>query len=629
MFKKRNLLALLLCAFMVISTLGLPVSALSVQKTPSRNAIEGEVIVSIVAQGSQSGIFAMNQRVQTHEKAFSASGFIVKDSLDQSLASSATNGIRINSAVQSTAIRNMGHVYLLKYTNEYGSFAQAAKALREDLANQGIQVKYIEPNYRVYALGIGKASVNTNQAWHYNMIKAPEAWIVTPGSSAVKIAVLDTGIDTTHPNLQNYISTSLSRNFTGGSTTDVTDRQGHGTHVAGTIASYGSVSGVMQVATLVAVKVLGDDGSGSTYGIVEGILYASQIGADAINMSLGGGGFDQSMADACKTASQNGTVVVAATGNDGASTVSYPGAYPYVIGVGSVTNTRARSSFSNYGTGLDVMAPGSDIYSTKPGGGFQTMSGTSMATPHVAGVVGLIRSANKSLTAAQVEDILKRTCQPAGSASQYGSGIVDAYAAVLAANGDTPVEKATATTLTTNKATYVPGESVTVTAVVKDTKGVALNGAAVKLTTTAPNGTTTVNSGTSNASGLVSWSLPTSTSSAVGQYSLRADTTLTGYASSYANGSYRLENTSQNVTVTGSAYSDLKKWMTISSGYYKYNTSAVIYVVLSDGTYHKHGTISASSWYSYPNLSKKITGTAIAANGQRIAYSMTVRVSAN
>ncbi|MDY0394553.1 S8 family peptidase [Virgibacillus halophilus] len=274
-------------------------------------------------------------------------------------------------------------------------------------------------------------SVHPNQQWNYNMIKAPEAWEVTPGSSSTKIAVLDTGIDSNHPNLKNLVNTSLGKSFVGGTTSD---GNGHGTHVSGTIASYGNVSGVMQEATLIPVKVLSDSGSGSMYGIQQGIAYAASVDADVINMSLGGGGYDQGMEEAIQAANNQGTIVVAASGNDGIGSVSYPAAYDGAIAVGSVTSSKTRSSFSNYGSALDVMAPGSDIYSTVPNGGYATMSGTSMATPHVSGVMGLIRSANPNVSVSQARNILNNTAQPAGPALQYGHGIVDAQAAVQAAS---------------------------------------------------------------------------------------------------------------------------------------------------------------------------------------------------
>src|SRR5699024_3936212 len=120
--------------------------------------------------------------------------------------------------------------------------------------------------------------------------------------------------------------------------------------------------------------------------------YAASIDADVINMSLGGGGYFQGMEEAIDTANSQGTIVVAASGNDGARNVSYPAAYSGSIAVGSVTSSKTRSSFSNYGPELDVMAAGSNVYSTLPNNQYDALSGTFMASTHVAGVMALIRA---------------------------------------------------------------------------------------------------------------------------------------------------------------------------------------------------------------------------------------------
>ena len=147
-------------------------------------------------------------------------------------------------------------------------------------------------------------------------------------------------------------------------------------------------------------------------------------------MSLGGGGYNQAMDEATKNAAENGTIVVAASGNNSSSQISYPARYPNVIAVGAVNQNQARASFSNYGDGLEIMAPGVDIYSTYPNDEYKSWQGTSMATPHVAGVVGLMRAANAEITTEGVREILRETAQEAGESKFYGFGIVDAYEAV-------------------------------------------------------------------------------------------------------------------------------------------------------------------------------------------------------
>lgn len=398
----------------------------------SFETIKGQLVISVEADSKNSmenidgTIFSSASSVKLQEK-----GFQVKDSLLNSIQSESVQTLSQDFKID--VIDKMGLVYLIEYTeSNYKNVDKAKAELEKTLNDLGLNVRYVQENYTMHAVEIAPekispTSMHPNQAWHYEMINAPEAWEITPDSSSTRIAVLDTGIDSTHPSLSDFVSTSLGKSFVGG---DTGDRAGHGTHVAGTIASYGEVSGVMQHATLIPVKVLGDDGTGSMYGIQQGITYAASIDADVINMSLGGGGYFQGMEEAIETANSQGTIVVAASGNDGANNVSYPAAYSGSIAVGSVTSNKTRSSFSNYGSELDVMAPGSDIYSTLPNNQYDTLSGTSMASPHVAGVMGLIRATNPDISVDDARTILNNTAQDAGSELEYGHGIVDAYAAV-------------------------------------------------------------------------------------------------------------------------------------------------------------------------------------------------------
>ena len=394
--------------------------------------VDGQLVISIEADAGKASLKQTHDMLLASDQ-LSKAGFQVTKSLLNSLQTD------VAQAKKQDLVDEMGLVYLVEYAEStYHSLTQAKSELKKTLEHMDLKVRYIHENYMMQALetSLDKAkpmAVHPNQEWHYNMIKAPQAWQHVTGSSSTRIAVLDTGIDSYHASLSNLVNTSLGRSFVGG---DTGDRAGHGTHVAGTIASYGSVSGVMQNATLIPVKVLGDDGYGSMYGIMEGITYAASIGADVINMSLGGGGYFQGMDEAISAANNQGTIVVAATGNDGVSTVSYPAAYSGSIAVGSVTSNKSRSYFSNYGSGLDVMAPGSNIYSTVPNNRYASMSGTSMATPHVAGVLGLMRSANPNISVQSARSILTATAENAGSSYEYGHGIVNANAAVQSALGN-------------------------------------------------------------------------------------------------------------------------------------------------------------------------------------------------
>ena len=547
--KKHNHFGKLFVAIMVVFTM-LTSSAFATvdykaiiansgNSTEALGETTGELIISIKASPAQSGYEI--QTMENQENVFGLLGITVLDNLMEStFGNVGTYGMNSEtSTLKSEALETMGNTYLVAYdAAKYGDVQSASLAVAEALKSKGFLVNYVEPNYVVEAFGMAP-----NQEWHYNMIKAPQAWTITNGSSNVKIAVLDTGIDNTHPNLANFVNMSLAKSFVGG---DTMDRQKHGTHVSGTIASYGNVSGVMQNASLIPVKVLGDNGKGSTYGIQQGVLYAASIKADVINMSLGGGNYSAGMFDACTTAVNAGVVVIAASGNDGSGTVSYPAAYTNVIAVGAVDSNRQRATFSQYGTGLEVMAPGQDIYSTVPGGAYDTFSGTSMATPHVAGVAGLIRSVNKNLTSAEVREILKNTAVNAGSSNEYGYGIVDAYAAVQAAGGQIVTPPVTGTKTITAIATdydyYYRGETVqTVVTVTNENNGL-LTGAAVTLKFKKPNGSVVTYTGTTNENGQANFGIPSSYNMAYGVYTLTVTTTLANYESSTATKTIRFGN---------------------------------------------------------------------------------------
>jgi subtilisin family serine protease len=402
-------------------------------KNDQANSFEDQLIVSIESddsiEKSPAGIMNSNSNLANH-------GFQVVDSLmDNESSALQAEG---NQQLREEIVENMGWVYLLEYnTADYNSFEEAETALQQALKDEGLKVRHISKNEEVHATDAAvmnntAADLHPSQEWHYEMINAPEAWEITNGSSDVKIAVLDTGIDDNHQSLGDFVNTDLGENFVGGNST--MDDQGHGTHVSGTIASYGSVSGVMQEATLIPVKVLGADGSGSIFGIIDGVLHAVSVDADVINMSLGGGGYNPSFDEAVETAVNSGTIVVAASGNEYQSSISYPAAYESVIAVGSVTSDKTRSPFSNYGEGLELMAPGSNIYSTVPNNGYDTLSGTSMASPHVAGVAGLLRAANPNATVSEVRAAMNDTAESVGDPFEYGNGIVDAYGAVQQIN---------------------------------------------------------------------------------------------------------------------------------------------------------------------------------------------------
>ena len=232
--------------------------------------------------------------------------------------------------------------------------------------------------------------------WGVDLIEANLAWDTQTGSG-IKVAILDTGIDADHPDLVDNVMPGIS--FVGGREKWNNDANGHGSHVAGTIASVDNELGYVGVAPqadLYAVQVLNRRGSGNLSGLVSGLNWAVNEGVDVISMSLSfptGNTIDgltglQAALDAAETA---GIVVVAAAGNSGEEEVPYPAQYPTVLAIGATANTNDNlASYSNWGSRVDIAAPGSNITSTWKNGGYKTISGTSMATPHVAGVVALV-----------------------------------------------------------------------------------------------------------------------------------------------------------------------------------------------------------------------------------------------
>ncbi|AFY32043.1 S8 family serine peptidase [Calothrix sp. PCC 7507] len=288
--------------------------------------------------------------------------------------------------------------------------------------------------------------------WGADLVKAPEAWAKGYTGQGVVVAVVDTGVDYNHADLKNNIWTNTKEiadngidddgdgyiddvrgwNFVN-NTNEVMDDNSHGTHVSGTIAGENNdfgVTGVAYGAKIMPVKVLDDSGSGSYSAIANGIYYAVNHGANVINLSLGGDFPNSTLESAIDYASKKGVVVVMAAGNNGYPLVSYPAAYANKSGiaVGAVDQNNKMADFSNqpgFSQLAYVTAPGVNVYSTVPGDQYAYYSGTSMATPHVAGVVALMLSANPNLSAEQVRQIITSTAanssQSLSTSSNTGS----------------------------------------------------------------------------------------------------------------------------------------------------------------------------------------------------------------
>ena len=270
--------------------------------------------------------------------------------------------------------------------------------------------------------------------WNINAIGAPEAWASGYTGNGVTVAIVDTGVDLDHPDLRtnlfvnpgeipgngidddgNGFVDDVSGYDFADNDANANDESGHGTHVAGTIAAANNgfgATGIAPNATILPVRVLGANGSGSTLDVAAGIRYAANMGADIINLSLGGG-YSRAIDSAIQYAKSVGALIVAAAGNESSSVPGYPARFSAnsenVISVGAFNSSDRLARFSNdVGTSRSVQvdAPGVGIFSTSAGGGYATLSGTSMAAPHVAGLAALTLSANPNLTSIELRQLL-------------------------------------------------------------------------------------------------------------------------------------------------------------------------------------------------------------------------------
>jgi thermitase len=321
-------------------------------------------------------------------------------------------------------------------------------------ANQ--QVQYAEPNYLAEilgapdpvqpptALGAGPAAqVNDplfGQQWHHVKIHSPEAWDRSRGQG-VTVAIVDTGVACNHADLAGkcvagYDFVNMDA--------DPRDDHGHGTHVAGISAAAThngvGVAGVGYDARIMPMKALGATGNGGHASIASAITWAADNGAQVINMSLGGPFTSSTLRNAVAYAIGRGVTVVAAAGNDNTSNPTYPAAYPDVIGISATTQSDGRASFSNYGTYIDVAAPGVGIMSSVMSGSYQAWSGTSMASPVAAGLAALLKAQDMGRSPAQITQIMQSTADDLGAAGWdqlFGYGRINAQRALAAGNQPT------------------------------------------------------------------------------------------------------------------------------------------------------------------------------------------------
>ena len=296
---------------------------------------------------------------------------------------------------------------------------------------------FLAPNDQYYT-----NSFNSGQ-WALFQIDAPLAWDISTGSSDIVVAVTDNAINISHPDLVNKMVPGWDAVDNDNDPSPCGGNDGfHGSHVSGIVGAESNnnigVASIGYNVSIMPVKI-GDCNTGSLTSGYDGIIWAADNDADVINMSWGGGGSSTYGQNVCSYAWNLGTILIAAAGNDGTNQQFYPAAYDDVVAVASTTTGDSKSSFSQYGTWVSISAPGSSILSTDDGSSYQVTQGTSMASPLVAGLVGLMISHAPSASPQQVVDCLLSTAENIDAANsnyigQLGAGRINAYQALLCMN---------------------------------------------------------------------------------------------------------------------------------------------------------------------------------------------------
>lgn len=423
------------------------------QETVSMSAdfVPGEVIVQLKSVQQGAGVSAASVEAQRR----------VRETFSQRHALQRLRGIARSTELYALAdtpapMRIQGTEQWPERQRRKWQTLQAIAALKQDP-----DVLYAEPNYIRKAAAVPNDPLY-NRQWSLPMLDLPAAWDLTQGQG-VTVAVLDTGVDTDHLDLignlnladgYDFVSNATSAGDGNGRDPDPFDLDptNHGTHVAGIIAAVGDnargLTGVAHAATIMPLRVLGADGNGSDADVTAAIYYAARLSnssgqlpsqrADIINLSLGSTDVSTTMANAIDAAIDAGVIVVAAAGNNNSDESFYPAAQERVIAVSSVTDHRTRSSFSNFGTFIDVAAPGGGDYlndgfqggilSTLYASEYGELMGTSMAAPHVSGVIALMLARDDTLTLDRLRVGLDggSLTENIGAAESFGAGLINA-----------------------------------------------------------------------------------------------------------------------------------------------------------------------------------------------------------
>ena len=322
--------------------------------------------------------------------------------------------------------------------------APGAVFASQALADVADSIDYLEPDSVV----TGDSTPNdpafseASKVYGLNKVEAATAWDFSSGRSDIVLAILDTGIDRGHIEFAGRIVAGYDF-INDDDAPD--DDHGHGTHVAGIAAAaadngQGS-AGVCPRCQIMPVKVLGSGNSGTWGTVAAGIYFAVDNGARVINLSLTSSATSRTLEDAIAYAQEHDVIVVAASGNAASSVPYYPAAIPWVVAVSATTDDDTLWSSSNIGEHLDLAAPGHRIYSTYKEGSYAYMTGTSMASPYVTGLAGLVASLDSTLSASTIIDLMAANADDLGDEGKdahFGYGRINAYATLFAANGGRP-----------------------------------------------------------------------------------------------------------------------------------------------------------------------------------------------
>lgn len=369
---------------------------------------------------------------------------------------------KLNKNNQVTTISALSHnknsllygAYEINFSNN-----KDIKALARQYQNN-LYIEYAEPKYHLSTHLFSPNDTYYSEQWNLSKINTPEAWDYDSdsnpygGDSSVKIAVLDTGVS--YENYETYVQAPdlANTNFVSGydfvnNDNHANDDNGHGTNITEIIAaSTNNAKGIAGIAfnvSIMPVKVMDGNGEGSIIHVASGIEWAVNHGADIINMSIGTGEeefYSETLYDAVKYAQNNEVILLSSTGNDGVNRIYYPAAYPEVIAIGASNSSNTLASFSNYGQGIDLVAPGTNILAEYCNNNCSdhnlvSASGTSQAVPHISAAAGLLFSYGSSSN--QIKALLTSSTQDLGASgydTSYGYGLLDIEAALALAQSD-------------------------------------------------------------------------------------------------------------------------------------------------------------------------------------------------